>query len=98
MLQMVFLLILPFTSYLLFYEDGMECTEMLAFKLQMPVNHPEESVQHSEHGESLQPRKMFCLQNLNDINNLIHIYKNAVKMYCSLSQHYGKNVIIYRLG
>jgi hypothetical protein len=26
---------------------------MLAFKLQMPVNHPEESIQHSEHGESL---------------------------------------------
>jgi hypothetical protein len=30
---------------------------MLAFKLQMPVNHPEESTRHSEHGESLKSRK-----------------------------------------
>jgi hypothetical protein len=29
---------------------------MLAFKLQTPVNHPEESVQHSEHGESFKSR------------------------------------------
>jgi hypothetical protein len=28
----------------------------LAFKLQMPVNHPEESIQHSEDGESLKSR------------------------------------------
>jgi hypothetical protein len=48
---------------------------MLAFKLQMLVNRPEESVQHSEHGKSLQPRKMFCLQNLNDIINLIQYTK-----------------------
>jgi hypothetical protein len=41
---------------------------------------------------------MFCLQDLNDIISLIHIYKNAVKMHCSLSQHYVKNIIVYRLG
>jgi hypothetical protein len=29
------------------------CSETLAFKLQTPVNHPEESIRHSEHGESL---------------------------------------------
>jgi hypothetical protein len=35
-------------------EDGMDrCSEMLVFKLQMPVNHPEESIQHSEHNKSL---------------------------------------------
>jgi hypothetical protein len=32
------------------------CSEMLAFKLQMLVNHPEESIRHSEHGESLKSR------------------------------------------
>jgi hypothetical protein len=95
---MVLLLILPFTSYLLFYEDGIQCTEMLAFNLHMPVNHPEESTQYLEHAKSLQTIQMFCLQNLNDIINLIHIYKNAVKMHCSPSQHYVKNFIIYRLG
>jgi hypothetical protein len=30
---------------------------MLVFKVQTPVNHPEESAQHSEHGESLKSRK-----------------------------------------
>jgi hypothetical protein len=33
-----------------------ERSETLAFKLQTPVNHPEESLQHSEHGESLKSR------------------------------------------
>jgi hypothetical protein len=28
------------------------------FKLQTPVNHPEESVTHSEHGENLKSRKL----------------------------------------
>jgi hypothetical protein len=40
------------TSYLLAYEDGTECSKMLAFKLKTPGNHPEESIQHSEHRES----------------------------------------------
>jgi hypothetical protein len=31
------------TSYLLAYENGTECSETLIFKLQTPVNHPEES-------------------------------------------------------
>jgi hypothetical protein len=29
---------------------------MLEFKLQTPVNHPEESMQHSEHGKSVNSR------------------------------------------
>jgi hypothetical protein len=32
------------TSYLLAYEDGTACYEILALKLQMPVNNPEESI------------------------------------------------------
>jgi hypothetical protein len=31
-------------------------SEMLAFKLQTQVNHPEGSTQHSEHGKSLKSR------------------------------------------
>jgi hypothetical protein len=34
-----------------------ECSETLAFKLQMPGNNPEESIQHSKQGESLKSRK-----------------------------------------
>jgi hypothetical protein len=30
-----------------------ECSEMSAYKIQMPGNYPEESIQHSEHGKSL---------------------------------------------
>jgi len=30
-----------------------ECSETSAYKLQTPGNYPEESIQHSEHGESL---------------------------------------------
>jgi len=34
------------------YEDGTECSETSAYKIQTPGNYPEESIQ-SEHGESL---------------------------------------------
>jgi hypothetical protein len=33
-----------------------ECSETLAFKLHTPVNHPEESIRHSEQDESLKSR------------------------------------------
>jgi hypothetical protein len=33
-----------------------ECSEMLTFKQQTPVNHTEESIQYSEEGESLKSR------------------------------------------
>jgi hypothetical protein len=37
-------------------EYWVECSVTLAFKLQTPMNHPEESVRHSEHGEKLKSR------------------------------------------
>jgi hypothetical protein len=37
-----------------------ECSEMLAYKIQTTGNYPEESVQHSEHGESLKSRIIYC--------------------------------------
>jgi hypothetical protein len=38
------------------------CSETLAFKLLMPMNHPEESVQHSEQGECLKSgTTLYCL-------------------------------------
>jgi hypothetical protein len=33
-----------------------ECSETSAYKTQTPENYPEESIQHSEHGESLKSR------------------------------------------
>jgi hypothetical protein len=37
-----------------------ECSEMSAYKIQTPGNYPEESIQHSEHGESFKSRNPFC--------------------------------------
>ena len=44
------------SSYLSAYEDGTECSETSAYKIQTPGNYPEESIQHSEHGGSLKSR------------------------------------------
>ena len=34
-----------------------ECCETSAYKIQMPGNYPEENIQHTEHGESLNSRR-----------------------------------------
>jgi hypothetical protein len=34
-----------------------QCSETLADEIQMPANHPEENIQHSEHGKSLKSKK-----------------------------------------
>jgi len=44
------------SSYLPACEDETECSETSAYKIQSPGNYPEESVQHSEHGECLKSR------------------------------------------
>jgi hypothetical protein len=33
--------------------EQIECSETSAYKIQMPENHPEENIQHTEHGGSL---------------------------------------------
>jgi hypothetical protein len=38
------------------YENVTECSETSALKIQTPRNYPEESMQHSENGESLKSR------------------------------------------
>jgi hypothetical protein len=42
-----------------------QCSKTPAFKLQTPVTHPEESIQHSEHGESLKSRTNKISKNKN---------------------------------
>jgi len=36
--------------------EVIECSETSAYKIQTPGNYPEESIQHSEHSESLKSR------------------------------------------
>jgi len=43
-------------SHLPAYEDETEFPETSAYKIQTQGNYPEESIQHSEHGESLKSR------------------------------------------
>ena len=47
-----------------------ECSETLPYKIQTPGNYPEESIQHSEHGE--------CLK-------LIRNYAAEVQVYIDIS-------------
>ena len=37
-------------------EDGRQFSQTSVYKIQAPGYYPEESIQHSEHGESLKPR------------------------------------------
>jgi hypothetical protein len=45
-----------FHTYMPMKMEQTECSEISAYKIQTPGNYPEESVQHSEHGESLKSR------------------------------------------
>jgi hypothetical protein len=47
--------IIPHT-YLPMKMEQTKCSETSAYKIQTPGNYPEESIQHSEHGESLKSR------------------------------------------
>jgi hypothetical protein len=47
--------------YLRAYEDGTVCSETSAYKILTPGNYPEESIQHSEHGESLKSEYAYNL-------------------------------------
>jgi len=52
-----------------------ECSETSAHKIQTPENHPEESIQHSEHGESLKSRIIEFARRLR------HIMRNLRKSH-----------------
>ena len=49
-----------------------ECSETSAYKIQTPGNYPEESIEHSEHGESLKSRMAIRLAVLNSFVKLDH--------------------------
>ena len=54
MLRYLVLDVVDNSSHLPAYEDGIECSETSAYKIQTPGNYPEESIQQSEQGESLE--------------------------------------------
>jgi hypothetical protein len=46
--------------------EQIECSETSAYKIQTPGNHPEENIQHTEHGESLKSKKYVTKLNFSD--------------------------------
>jgi len=58
------------SSSLSTYEDGTQCTEMLAYKIQTPENYPDESIWHSEHDESSKSRMSVFTASYRVSNNL----------------------------
>jgi len=85
----IILVILPdYTTY----EDGTECSEMSAHKIQMPQNHPKERTTHSEHGESMKSRITLL------DNYLIRFYSfqnSKFLIYCSWHTTTQRNTGMY---
>ena len=69
------------------YEDGTECFETQAYKLQTPGNHPKESIQHSIHGESLKSR---LSQQFTEIARLILQYYSTIIQSVFICSNYRK--------
>jgi hypothetical protein len=74
-----------------------ECSEILTFKLQMSGNNPEESIQHSKHGENLKSRIIlhylsvyylftFCLQYS---DNVVQVWERKKEIKKTLSSNSG---------
>ena len=82
-----------FYTHLPAYEDGTECSETSAYKIQTPGNHPKESIQHSVHGESLKSR---CLESITyrKVNMAWHV----VSEFGSLFFKAHKPGLLIRLG
>jgi len=54
-----------------------ECSETPAYKIQTPGNYPEESIQHTEHGESLKSRTVTC--SFSTLESLSILYLTLVR-------------------
>ena len=60
----LFLILVHSTDiYLPMKMEQTECSETSAYKLQTPGNYPKESIQHTEHGESLKSKTLIALLN-----------------------------------
>jgi len=57
-----------------------ECSETSAYKIQTLGNYLEESIQHSEHGESMKSRKR-------KISPTLILFKSHPLALCTLLQH-----------
>ena len=77
-------------SYLPAYEDGTECSETSAYKIETPGNYPKGNTLYSEHGESLKSRNYYlryiCLSVRMDQHGWLSLdgfSQNLIFDYCS---------------
>jgi hypothetical protein len=78
------------------YEDGTECSETSAYKIQTPRNYREENIQRTEHGESLKSRiqkKTKNVQNMTKVWN--QEYRRKHTTYRTWRKFEIKNTINY---
>jgi hypothetical protein len=71
--------------------EQIECSETSAYKIQTPGNHPEENIQHTEHGESFKSKILqICYQTMNFFTKKIQqdatMYQNFIS-YLYEAQH-----------
>jgi len=66
-----------------------ECSETLAYKIQTPGNYPEENIQHTEHGESLQSRR----SHLHIRGWLYQSYRNWLHVLAKNFQTINKSIL-----
>ena len=77
------------SSHLPAYEDGTEreCSETSTYKIQTPGNYQEESIKHSENGESLKSRRFweYLIWNLlpQDLK-MSHWICDYVRLFCDV--------------
>jgi hypothetical protein len=77
------------------------CSEMLANKFKTPGNYPEESIQHSEHGESLKSRSVSFILMTNTVVRKQDVSKrNELNIYLciSVSVNISVKIAAIRLG
>jgi hypothetical protein len=65
--------------------EQIECSETSAYKIQTPGNHPEENIQHTEHGESLKSKICYVLQHkVNKYRmSLLNCFKTDISSVCN---------------
>jgi len=69
------------------YEDGTECSETSAYKIQTPLNCPEESTQSPEHGEVLKSRNQLKLCSVKCVILTALRYINQIPIECDRYCH-----------
>jgi len=61
------------------------CSETLAYKIQAPGNYPKESIQHTEHGDSLKSRKVRVTNPFHGCTRYLHVFvSNHCLSICSV--------------